>query len=1804
MKMMQTLPGYDLIQILYESDNSLIYRAHRTSDTQPVILKLIKDAYPSPERIAWLKHEYTIMHTLSMVEGVPEVYSIENEHSQWMMVMHDSGGESLRQLGVAGTLSLDTSLTMAIAITNILGNIHQHHIIHKDINPGNIVYNPHTHQLHVIDFGIATALSREQRTIGNPRTLEGTLAYISPEQTGRMNRAIDYRTDFYSLGATLYELLVGVLPFDTDDLMELVHSHIARPPTPPHELRPDIPPILSRIILKLMAKNAEDRYQSAHGLKADLEECLRQWQTQGKIEIFTTGRYDIPDKFQIPQKLYGRDQEIESLLTAFDRVSDGAAEMMLISGPAGIGKTVLVQELYKPVTRQRGYFISGTFDQYERSMPYQGIIQALRSMIRQILTQSEARIAMWRERLLAALGSNAPMMVALIPELEVILGPQPTSTMPGASEAQYRFLMVFQQCIQVFTSPEHPLVIFLDDLQWADDSSLTLMEALMTSPDNHDLFLIGAFRDNESDSVNPLRLMLKVMHTGSTRVHHLTLESLELPIVTRIISDTLHCTTQQARPLAAVVLEKTGGNPFFVNEFLQTLFNDSLIWFDYDQGGWQWDITAIRSHSITDNVVSLMTGKIKKLDHTTQAMLKLAACIGQEFDLTTLSAISDKTSDHVASELEPAVQAGMLIMSESNHPVMVCDISGAGGEPMAESSGRLYNATYTFAHNHIQQAVHSMIADEERQHVHWRVGHMLLQNMSPEEREERIFAIVTQLNQGRAFANTPEQCNELAALNMQAARKAMDTAAYNAALTYLRTAAELLDDDGWQTAYELTLAVHRDYGRCFALNGQQAEAEQCFAHALEQAASNIDKAEIYNTRMVLYSAQGMLEEVIETGRTALSLLGISIPLTPDEADIERERHQIEARMAGQRIADLINLPQLINREKIAIMRILMDMLVTVWWTRNQELLHFCTLKMINLSLQYGNADSSTFGYVWYGMILGSMCGRYETAHEFGMLGLRLADDYGATHQVPKLNCIFGVFVDPWRNHIQNSLEYLQKGYEVGVEIGDLFWAGLNAYTLVYSRLIKGDELERLYRASQPYLDFARRTNQPIPTSMIILSRQFIASLRGMTVTPGSFSDEHYNEEEHVRDIQASGVLRPLYWYYKLKLQALYLFEQYEEAYAVAVESDRLIEGGASAGVVTLPEHYLYYSLTLAALYPAAPPQKQEQYRDILHRNNEKLHTWAHHCPDNFRHKYLLVEAEIARLDGQDEAAERGYTQAITSAGDNGYIQNEALAHELAARFYLGRGFESHALTHVIEARNGYLKWGAHARVHALDATYANLLAEAHQLASAANLKLSTTSTTSTTTTSRTSTTTTSPTGMTTTGSTSRSLDLATVMKASQALSSEVVLESLLSRMIHIVIENAGAQRGVLILERNKQWVVEAEGSIDTSDVTVLQAIPFEQHSLPLAVINYVLRTSEHVVLGNAVEEGDFTHDEYIKANYTRSILCSPLITKGTLTGVLYLENSAASGTFTPDRLEMLNLMSGQVVISLENAMLYATMEQKIRHRTEQLAKANKEIVTLYERLKMENMRLEAELDITRTMQQMLLPRDEELCQVAGLDIAGFMEPAEKIGGDYYDVLQHAGRVKIGIGDVTGHGLQSGVLMLMVQTAVRTLLTSEETDVVHFFNVLNRTIYNNTQRMQSDKSLTLALIDYDRERGELRLSGQHEYIIVVRQHGKLDLIDTLDLGFPIGLDEDISPFVAELSIRLQPGDGIVLYTDGITEAENESGEQYGLERLCEVIQAHWAASATEIKDAVIHHVKEHIGAQQIYDDLTLLVMKQQ
>lgn len=1546
--MSKRLTGYTLKHIVYEGLDTRIYAGVKELNHELVVVKMLKADYPSLEEITRLRHEFQILESLD-VPGVIKPVALKNYRNGLVLVLEDFGGISLHQFLKQTPLQLNSFLNIALQLAAALTELHQNQIVHKDINPSNILINPQTGQVKIIDFGISSRLSRENQATENPALLEGTLAYLSPEQTGRMNRTIDYRTDFYSLGATFYELLTGQPPFQTTDPLELVHCHIAKTPVPPSSLNSQIPQVLSDVVMKLLAKTAEERYQSALGLNADLVRCQQTLEkmespseTDGyQIVSFSIGQLDCFSQFLIPQKLYGRENEVSALLAAFDRVSAGATEVMLVSGYSGIGKSSLVNEVHKSIARQRGYFIAGKFDQFKRNIPYASLIQAFQELMRQLLTESDDSIALWKTKLLNALGANGKIIIDVIPEVECIIGSQPDVLQLSPAESQNRFNRIFQQFIHVFSQPEHPLVIFLDDLHWADLSSLKLIELIASQSDSQYLLLLGAYRDNEVSATHPLIHTLEQIQQAIVPLNNIVLQPLDITHINRMIADTLRTNESKAESLANLLFKKTQGNPFFLTQLLKSLYQDGLLWFDFNQGSWQWNIDVLQGIGITENVVELMINQIQKLSQKTQHVLKLAACIGDKFTLDVLAIVNEKSQSETAQDLWEALRAELIVPLNNSYKIpLALALETIAGEqdaaqfPLSDSQPQII---YKFLHDRVQQAAYSLIPESQRKTTHLKIGQLLLQNTSIEEQKENIFGLVNQLNYGIDLLTLESDRHQLAELNLLAGQKAKAAAAYDSALRYLIVGLGLLEADSWQSQYELTLAIYESAAETAYLNGDFEQMEQWITVVLQQARTAIDTMKVYEVKIQACMAQVKQIEAVKIGLQALELLGVKLPEAPSISDIQQALAQTAANLAGKSTEDLLDLPLMTNLEKLAAIRMLTS-LGSPSYQAAPELFPLVVCEQVNLSLQYGNAPFSAYGYVCYGVILNGILQDIESAYKFGKLALRLVEQFNALELKTSVFFVAGACTLHGEVHVKETLPLLWDGYQSGLENGNFEYGGYAAIQRCHHSFFIGQELTKLEPEMAMISDTLAQLKQENALSWNQILQQSVLNLMGFSKNPSCLQGEVYKEDARSL-LEAANDRTGLHYFYLSKLILCYLFREYQPAVEAATQAAQYLDGVKAFLVV--PVFYFYDSLAQLALYPSESIAQQELIINRVLDNQAKMALWAEHAPMNFQHKFDLVAAEKARVLGDYWQAMEYYDRAIAAAGEHGYIQEAALANELAAAFYLSHNREKVAQAYLVEAYYGYLHWGATAKVNDLETRYFSLLAQPLNQDAAHRFPLSITG----------------PTG---TGGL-KGFDLATVMKASQALSGEIVLGDLLTKLMQIVLENAGAETGWLLLDKAGQLFIEASATISTAEITIQQSIPLypDTHSappkadpsvrslLPLSVIHYVARTETAVVLRDASREELFASDPYILTQAPKSVLCTPILHQGKLTGMLYLENNLTPGAFTPERLEVLQLLAAQAAISIENARLYAdleeanrTLEAKVVERTLELQEKN------------------------------------------------------------------------------------------------------------------------------------------------------------------------------------------------------------------------------------------------------------------------
>jgi predicted ATPase/signal transduction histidine kinase/CheY-like chemotaxis protein len=1481
-------PGYVLESYLRGGGEFTVRRGRRSSDSCPVLMVAPAAVQPSPQSLLRLEHEFSLKADLDPAWAIRPL-ALTRHEGRTMLVLEDPGGVPLERIldhGHGQPIELTRFLRIGIGLATALGEVHRHGLIHKDLHPANILVDD-ADNVRLTGFGIASRLPRERPAPLTPEVIAGTLPYMAPEQTGRMNRSIDARSDLYSLGVTLYQMLTGTLPFSASDPMEWIHCHIARQPVPPSKQVIALPAQLSAIVMKLLAKTAEERYQTAAGVQADLRRCLAAWQSFAQIDPFPLGTQDVSNRLMIPERLYGREGAIDALLAAFDRVvAHGTAELVLVSGYSGVGKSSVVNELHKVLVPPRGLFASGKFDQNKRDIPYATLAQAFQSMVRQILAKSEAEMDHWRSALTEAVAPNGNLIISLIPEVEFIIGKQPPVPDLPPRDAQNRFQMVFRRFLSAFAREEHPLALFLDDLQWLDTATLDLLEHLLMHAEVRHLLLIGAYRDNEVSLSHPLMHTLEAIRIADASVHEIVLAPLGLGDVGRFIADTLHCEPERAQALAELVHGKTGGNPFFAIQFLTALADEGLLAFDSGAAVWAWDMNRIDAKDYTDNVVDLVVRKLKRLSLTTQDALKHLACLGNMTEIGTLALVQRDTEEAMHEGLWEAVHAGLIVH---------------------------HGGAYKFLHDRIQQAAYTLIPVELRAEVHLSIGRVLLMSMTADQLAEHLFDVANQLNRGAGRLIDRDEKAQVATIDLRAGRKAKASAAYASARTYFASGMALLDESDWGNCYELTFGLCLERAECEFLSGNFEKAEQLIGRLLARAASKVDQAAVYQLKVLLHTVKSENPQAVASALTCLRLFGIDLPVHPTQEQVRAEYETVWRNLEGRPIGSLIDLPLMTDPQLQVAMRLLSALFDAVYFTDFHLLcLHLC--RMVNISLQHGTTGASAHACGWLGAILGPVFHRYREGYAFGGLACDLIEKYNFVAYRAKTYLAMEVIV-LWTQPIATALRSIQAAFRAGTETGDLAVACYTRNHTVIDLLLRGDPLQEVWRESEHGLEFVRKAGFRDVADLIVSQQRLIAAMQGRTATVSTFSDAQFDEEAFEAQLTDNRMSSLVCGYWIIKLQARFLAGDYVTALAASHRTKPLL--WAFVGHVPWWLSYFYYTaLTVAALYESASTIQQAEWRDLLKAHREQLREWAENYPPTFADKHALVSAEIARLEERDRDAMCLYEDAIRSARDNGFAQNEGLAHEVAARFYAARGVEIISHAYLRSARQCYLRWGALGKVRQLERLNPWLAEESATPVPSAAIN-----------------------------ATIEHLDLDTVIKASQAVSGEIELGKLTETLLRIAVEHAGAERGALALFRGDELQIEAEATTGRGVVEVaLRHAAVAPTELPESVLHTAIRTRKSVILDDAVASAPFSADVYVQQRRPRSVLCLPLVKQAKLVGALYLENNLTPRAFTPDRIAVLELLASQAGISLENAVLYSDLQHardNLRRSESYLAEAQR-----------------------------------------------------------------------------------------------------------------------------------------------------------------------------------------------------------------------------------------------------------------------
>lgn len=1528
---MISLRGYEIINEIHRNPRFTVFKGIQTRTSRPVFIKYFPIENILTANLAQFAAEYDRIMQLNS-DNVVKIYDFERIQelagSGLVLIYEYLQGiglkeyiEDKRNKGIY--VSTREFLNIAVQLASAVNDIHRVEIVHKEFNPSAIIINPESGKVIIKEFPFHTVLTMENHQVYSQDSFLDTLPYISPEHTGRMNKNVDYRSDFFSIGVIFYEILTGESPFKSVDPLEIIHSLIALHPAPPLEKNHEIPLMISEITMKLLAKNPEERYQSAYGLKSDLLYCLEQLNDHGRIDNFIIAGNDINEELQIPGKLYGREKETASLVDGFELSITGKMQVVFVNGYSGVGKSSLVHNIYKYISKKSGNFITGKYDEFQRTIPYSAIIQSIQELISRILTTTPEEINKWKETIIKGLESNGQLIIKMIPELELIIGGQHPAAESLFLDIQNIFNLTFKNFIKGLASRDHPLTIFLDDLQWADSASLELIEALLT-PDLEYLFFVGSYRDNEIDDTHPLTGLMRHLHESAVSFATIPLTSLSESHVRQLISDSIKTGIESVQQLARIVYEMTGGNPFFVRQYLQTLYKEKLLYFNFSNGQWEWDISKIKSREITGDILDLMSAKINKLDGSTREILKLAACIGNKFDLNILTLVGKTTSEETAMAIWNAVQEGLIVpVEESYRYLMEMAIDGKERAKI-EVDGLSFlssEVTLEFMHDRVRQAAYSLIPHGQRQELHLYIGRMLLSTIPENELEEQIFEVVNQLNHGKELITAKDERNNVARLNLAAGRKARAAAAYSSAFAYLKTGVELLTDDNWKTNYQLALDLHVETAEAAYLCAESHETEKYINIVLRNAVSILDKIKVYEISIMSHNTQNKFAEAVEIGLQALRMLGIHQPARPGKLRMLIAFLKTKAALAvafpsilNRHIEDLEDMPEMTDPHSVAIMRILTSMSTAAYMTSPG--LHFLnTCKEVITSLKYGNAQQSIDGYLALATIMCGVTGDIEGGWRLGETAMRILDKQKENPARARYVTAYYAFILHWKAHPGDTLHHFIESYHKGLQAGDIEYAAYSLFIYSTYELFIGHKLPLIENNMAENIHLISQLKHESALYLLNISLQAVQNLMGKSGDPCILKGEFYDEDKmlqlHKNDRNITAL--SIYCFYKSVL--CFLFMKYADALEFCKMMEQYLDGIISTFAV--PVFNFYNSLIKLSVYDNQDVRERKKTLKQVKFNQKKLKHWAELAPMNHMHKFYLVEAELARVLGKDESAVRYYDMALDLAEKNGYIQEEALAYESGARFFLSKGREKIARIYMQEAYNRYERWGAKARVHDIEARYSSLiLRKPYKDESSAFSNTEEREDTDT-------------------------LDIGTVMKASQAISSEIELDKLIRRLMKILVENAGAEKGVLILQKKDALFIEAVSSIDNKDVNLLNSIPLNSLEIsenaaksffPLSMIYYIQRTGQTMVLNDAQDNYLFNSDIYIQNNRPRSILCMPILQHSKKIGILYLENRLTKDAFTPKRLEMLKLLSSQAANALENAMLYENLRKEISER--------------------------------------------------------------------------------------------------------------------------------------------------------------------------------------------------------------------------------------------------------------------------------
>jgi predicted ATPase/class 3 adenylate cyclase len=1476
---MLEIDGYSDLRALHRGARSLVLRGRRSRDGFPVVIKTPVADFPSSLDLRKLRREFELTQTDEFSPArthVVQHLALTQVGSSLALILEDFGGESLAQSARASELGIPEFLDRALAITRAVQGLHEASIVHLDINPTNVLCNTDTGQVRLCDLSAAVRLGSRAAPVPGI----GSPLYTSPEQAQRASVAVDLRSDLYSLGVTLFELLTGQLPFRGKDPLEAFHRHLAAAPPSPSEFRGDVPAALANVLLKLLEKGVEERYRSARGLGADLQRCRQQLSTRTSTR-FALGSDDPSPQLALPQRLYGRERELADLDAALDRAGQGAKVVVLVSGDPGVGKSTLVERLRERVLARGGHFCAGKFEPLRANVPYNAFSEALHAFVRTVLLRPEAELLRWRERLTAALGTNAQLLARLVPGLERLLGTRSDVRPLGPEQTQARFNQLVQSFIEAIATFGAPLVLFVDDLQWADPASAALIDQLVTSDRFGHLMLVLAHRSNELQA-GRVAALLRRLDTDDSALR-ITLAPLQLAHVAQFVSECLGQTSDVSQPLAELVWRKTAGNPFFMRQFLKLLDNERLLWFEPSTRGWCWDLDGAETQSMTDNVVVLMARRIHRLRPGAQRVLRHASCIGSEFGTDTLALV-------LPEERAAGLQAAL---AEALNEELIAPV---GADVAAAAPTR-----FRFLHDHVQQAAYTLIPDAERPALHLAIGRLLLAAYSPDEREGRIFRILDHLIRGVHLVDQSAERLRIVEVCLAAGKRAKAANAYGAAMRYLRSGLELLGPGAWRDGYELVLELHREHAESCYLNGDLADMATSCSAIIDHARTLLDKVAAYQLEMTAHVARHQMPEAIATAREVLGMLGVTLPTNPSRASAAMGVARAAWRMRGETEESLLGRAPMTDPHMLAATQLLSLAAAPAYLT-SPNLFPVVVGETLALALEHGTSEWAADALLSWSAIQVAL-GRTKQGHRVGLVALHLVDRLGADRMRGRITTNYNLLIRHWVEPLRSTLEPLHGAIHDALEHGDLANASVAAVTHGFYTLASGQPLAEVEETAIAHQKLLSRLGQARFRQDALRLLQLVHCLQGRVEEPWNLRGEFFDDREamqqnhQARDRAAIASLS-----YEQALLS-YLYGNPAVALDCCETSARHID--SLLATVYPPALDLLSALVRARLLTVdARRLSRRSELGKVRASLRRLQKWARAARENHQHRVHLVRAELERVSGRAELAIAEYELAIELAGRHGYLHEQAMALECAGRFYLRLGQRRMASATLAAARSAFASWGATAKATALDSEFSLLMSappkllrhpSADPVTSAAGVAL-------------------------------RSLDVASIMKASQTIISEMRLPHLVRRLLALAMENTGAQRGFLLLNDAGQLRIEAASDVDNSEAFVgVCSLPLARGSdlLAVSIVEYVARVVELRVHADVGADPLFSHDPYVAEQRPVSVLCVPLVSQGVLGGIVYLENNRMRGAFNAERVEVLNVLSSVAAIALENARLYA-----------------------------------------------------------------------------------------------------------------------------------------------------------------------------------------------------------------------------------------------------------------------------------------